>query len=242
MSRRLDPDNFTAEKLAWHRMVAFAPGLKSGAKAVAGMILHDLNAERGYAYRSQKELAKASYVGERQIRRQLTELEEAGFLEVERVPGDDETNHYFAIIPDGIELLRPKEPEVAKPAAKHRTSMSASKPKHRTSMSKTPDTDVLQYLEEPIKEFRARKKPPIQSTRPTRRFPDEAIRRQIVAARSEAFARSYLDQASWDPESRTITCATQVALTVLRDSLRGWLAATGISLTADRVSLCQAAA
>ena len=242
MSRRLDLENFTAEKLAWHRMVAFAPGLKSGAKAVAGMILHDLNAERGYAFRSQKALAEASCVGERQIRRQLKELEDAGFLEVKREPGDDETNHYFAVIPDGIELFRTKEIETEKPAAKLRTSMSADRPKHRTSMSKSPDTNVLQYLEDPFKESRARKKPPIQSTRPIRRFPDEAIRKKVVAAHGEAFVRSYLDQAAWSPDSRTITCATQIALTVLSDSLRSWLAATGISLTADRVSVCRAAA
>ena len=242
MSRRLDPDNFTAEKLAWHRMVAFAPGLKSGAKAVAGMILHDLNAERGYAFRSQKALAEASCVGERQIRRQLKELEDAGFLEVKREPGDDETNHYFAVIPDGIELFRPKETEAEKPAAKHRTSMSADRPKRRTSMSKSPDTNVLQYLEEPIKESRARKKPLAKSIRPTRRFPDEAIRRQIVAAHGEAFAFSYLDQASWDQQSLTITCATQYALTMLRDRLRSFIAASRIILTAESISLERAAA
>ncbi|MGI4819279.1 MAG: helix-turn-helix domain-containing protein [Janthinobacterium lividum] len=242
MSRRLNPENFTAEKFRWHQLVAFSPNLKSGAKAVAGMILHDLNADCGYAYRSQIELAKFSYVGERQIRRQLSELEKAGFLEVERVPGDDETNHYFAVIPDGIELCPQKEPEATKPAVKYRTSKSAARPKHRTSMSKTPDTNVLQYLEDSFKESRARKKPPAPSARLLRRFPDEQIREQVVALRGDAFARSYLDQASWAPESRTITCATKVASDVLHDSLRGWLAAKGISLTADRVSLCWEAA
>ena len=41
MSRRLDPENFVAEKLAWRQRIASDPAISLQAKAVAGFIIHD---------------------------------------------------------------------------------------------------------------------------------------------------------------------------------------------------------
>ncbi len=57
MSRLLDLENFVAEKLAWHQRIASDPTISLSAKAVAGFILHDLNASEGGAWRGQGSMA-----------------------------------------------------------------------------------------------------------------------------------------------------------------------------------------
>lgn len=91
MSRLLDLENFVAEKLAWHQRIASDPTVSLSAKAVAGFILHDLNASEGGAWRGQESMAAGLGVSARQLRRLLDELEVASYLQVEvrkALPGD----------------------------------------------------------------------------------------------------------------------------------------------------------
>lgn len=59
MSRRLAPENFVAEKLAWHQRIASDPKISLQAKAVAGFILHDLSPCEGGAWRGQESMPRA---------------------------------------------------------------------------------------------------------------------------------------------------------------------------------------
>ncbi|MNQ17533.1 hypothetical protein D3C85_305490 [compost metagenome] len=83
MKRRLDPDAFVAGKLAWHERLTKDPGLSLQAKAVAGLILHDLNASEGGAWRGQTSMAAVLGVSDRQLRRLLNELQQAGYLTID---------------------------------------------------------------------------------------------------------------------------------------------------------------
>ena len=47
--------------------------------------------------------------------------------------------------------------------------------------------------------------------KPAPRFPDEAVRSAVLAARNAGFAVSYLDPAAWDGATRTITPLTDCA-------------------------------
>jgi Helix-turn-helix domain len=64
---------------------------------------------------------------------------------------------------------------------------------------------------------------------PPRRFAEVSVRSIVVAKTSEAFAFSYLDQAEWDPKSRTVTPRTGKALEKLAE-LAELFAGLGIKL------------
>ena len=83
MSRLLDPDNFVADKLAWHKRVAKDPKLSLGAKAAAGLLLHDLHPGPGGAWRGQESMAACLGLSVRHLRRALSELIEASYLQIE---------------------------------------------------------------------------------------------------------------------------------------------------------------
>lgn len=99
MSHRLDPENFVAEKLAWHQRIASDPEISLQAKAVAGFILHDLNPSEGGAWRGQESMATSLGVSPRQLRRLLDELKAADYLEVEVRRGRSRTNICRATMP-----------------------------------------------------------------------------------------------------------------------------------------------
>lgn len=109
MSRPLDLENFVADKLAWHQQVATDPKLSLSAKAVAGLILHDLNADRGGAWRGQDSMASKLGVSVRQLRRLLKELEEASYLQVEVRSGCGRTNICRATRPGISQSLGDKQ-------------------------------------------------------------------------------------------------------------------------------------
>ena len=99
MSRRLDPENFVAEKLAWHQRIASDPTISLPAKAVAGFILHDLNPCEGGAWRGQERMATSLGVSPRQLRRLIEELQASDYLEVEVRRGRGRTNICRATLP-----------------------------------------------------------------------------------------------------------------------------------------------
>lgn len=208
MSRRLDLENFTAEKLAWHQLVSATPSLSLPAKAVAGLLLHDLNPLQGGAWRGQDSMSELLGVSERQLRRLLSELEKAGFLDIEIQKGRGRTNRYFATVPTGIELFRPKSSEADEKATDRgvemRTSASSYPVKYRTPMTKKPDMGVRQYLYKPIKDSRTPLSPSPKPTPVTVRFPNPDIRREVLALIGPEKTASYLDSAIWDPASRMI--------------------------------------
>ena len=83
MSRRLNLDNFVAEKLAWNQRVLHDPRISPAAKSVASLIAHDLNVSRGGAWRGQMSMSTLIGLSDRHLRRLLKKLEEASYIEIE---------------------------------------------------------------------------------------------------------------------------------------------------------------
>lgn len=96
MSRRLDPENFCAEKLAWHKRIMRDPAVSRSAKSVVSLLVHDLNPCVGGAWRGQDSMAASLGLSDRQLRRLLKQLETAAYLQIEVRKGRSRTNIYRA--------------------------------------------------------------------------------------------------------------------------------------------------
>jgi hypothetical protein len=240
MTRPLDPENFVADKFAWHQQIAMDPKLSMSAKAVAGLILHDLNEHRGGAWRGQESMAACLGVGERQLRRLLNELEKADYLQIEGSKGRGRTNVYRAI--------RPVKPEnAASVPAENRSQESAQPPEKRTltsgqcsekrtSASRKPDMDDRQYLYDPNRYKRApakaleRRVHPIRIPRP---FEEDDIRNLVVGLAGEEATISYLDPARWDRQNRRIICGSRTGHDRLSERVGKSLSARGVAIVLD---------
>lgn len=230
MSRLLDLENFVAEKLAWHQRIAIDPTVSLSAKAVAGFILHDLNASEGGAWRGQESMAAGLGVSPRQLRRLLDELEAASYLQVEVRKGRGRTNICRATLPDERAVASENRTSTAAQAVEKRTPATVQTPKNRTLVSRKPDMDVRQYLYDPIRRFPSQERR--QPSRPASvaAFPCQDIRRMVVALGGEAAAISYLDQASWDPTGRQILCRNVIASDRLQELAGERLEGTGVTI------------
>ena len=235
MSRRLDLENFTAEKLAWHQLVSATPGLSLPAKAVAGLILHDLNLREGGSWRGMDSMGELLGVSVRHLRRLITELEVAGFLIKIVGKGKGNTNRYFATVPAGIELFRPKASEATEKAREftpeNRTPVSSYPAKNRTPMTKKPDMDVRQYLYKPIKDSRTPQRPLPKPTPVTARFSNPDIRQKVLNLIGPEKTASYLDSAIWDPAARMIIAPHTYGAERLREFAGRYLAREKICIS-----------
>lgn len=235
MSRLLDPENFVAEKLAWHQRIASDPTVSLSAKAVAGFILHDLNASEGGAWRGQESMAVGLGISARQLRRLLDELEAASYLQVEVRKGRGRTNICRATLPD--ERAAASENRTSMPAqpVEKRTSATVQTPNNRTSVSRKPVMHVQQYLYDPIRRF------PTPQPRgaggaeitPAKIVPFEhpGIRERVIGIAGEGATISYLDPARWDADGSSIICTSATGYARLRDLAGKPLAAMGVFIT-----------
>lgn len=246
MSRRLDPENFVAEKLAWHQRIASDPKISLQAKAVAGFILHDLNPCEGGAWRGQESMATSLGVSPRQLRRLLEELQTADYLEVEVRRGRGRTNICRATVPDEAAEAPQNRSSETEQTREKRSQATAQTPENRTSATRKPVTGDRQYLYEPIKRFRA-----AESRRPDSGaatlarvipFAQAEIRRTVVQIAGEGAAVSYLDRARWEPDERRILCTSPIAFTRLTDLVGRPLAARGVSIALQPCGAQQLAA
>lgn len=103
MSRLLDVHNFVADKLRWQAQVLLDTGLSASAKTVGCLIAHDLNVDRGAAWRAQENMAIALGVSLSTVRRGIAELASLGHLNIRRSCGRGRTQNYAALIIDGAE-------------------------------------------------------------------------------------------------------------------------------------------
>ncbi|WP_420477656.1 helix-turn-helix domain-containing protein [Brevundimonas sp. FT23028] len=229
MSRLLDPENFVADKLAWHQRIVTDPTLSVGAKAVAGLLLHDLNSAAGGAWRGQGSMAANLGQSDRQLRRHLADLQEAGYLEIDVRKGRSRTNMYRAMVPEVVAEVAEKRTPTTAQTVQNRTPASGQTPKNRTSAAGKPDMGVRQFLYDPIRKFPA---PAPRSTGPSMRprFPCADLRRLVVSLGGEGAAVSYLDQAGWDPVDNRILCASDTAVTRLTELAGRLLRERGVSL------------
>lgn len=229
MSRLLDPENFVAEKLAWHQSIVTDPTLSVGAKAVAGLLLHDLNGAAGGAWRGQESMAASLGQSDRQLRRHLADLQEAGYLEIDVRKGRSRTNIYRAMVPELVAEVAKKRTPTTAQTVQNGTPASGQTPKNRTSATRKPDMGVRQFLYDPIRKLPA---PAPRETAPLirSRFPCSDLRQLVVSLGGEGAAASYLDQASWDPVDNRILCASDTAVSRLTELAGRLLRERGVSL------------
>lgn len=225
MSRRLDPENFVAEKLAWHQRIASDPTISLQAKAVAGFILHDLNPCEGGAWRGQESMATSLGVSPRQLRRLLEELQTADYLEVEVRRGRGRTNICRATLPNEAAETPKNQSSATDQTAEKRSQATAQTPGNRTSATLKPVTGDRQSLYEPIKRSGAAGTPARVAP-----FAHADIRQAVVQIAGEGAAVSYLDHARWEPDERRILCTSQTAFARLKDLVGRPLAAKGVSI------------
>lgn len=234
MSRRLAPENFVAEKLAWHQRIASDPKISLQAKAVAGFILHDLNPCEGGAWRGQGSMATSLGVSPRQLRRLLEELQTADYLDVEVRRGRGRTNICRATVPDEAAEAPKNRTSATDQTREKRTPATAQTPENRTSATRKPVTGDRQYLYEPIKRFRAaeNRRPDGGAGTPAQLVPfaQTEIRKAVVQIAGEGAAVSYLDHARWEPDERRILCTSPTAFARLKDLVGRPLATRGVSI------------
>lgn len=234
MSRRLDPENFDAEKFAWHQRIMHDPAVSPAAKSVVGLLMHDLNPCVGGAWRSQDSIAASLGLSDRQVRRLLKKLETAAYLEIEVRKGRSRTNIYRATLPDEAAEALKKRTSATDQIEEKRTSAAVQTPKNRTSTSRKPDTGVRRFLYEPINRFRAAesRRPDGGVGTPARLIPfaQADIRQAVVQIAGEGAAVSYLDRARWEPDERRILCTSPIAFTRLTNLVGEPLAARGVSI------------
>jgi hypothetical protein len=225
MSRRLAPENFVAEKLAWHQRIANDPKISLQAKAVAGFILHDLNPSEGGAWRGQESMATSLGVSPRQLRRLLEELQTAHYLEVEVRRGRGRTNICRATLPNEAAEVPQNQSSATDQTAERRSQATAQTPENRTSATLKPVTGDRQSLYEPFKRSGAAGTPARVAP-----FAHADIRQAVVQIAGEGAAVSYLDHARWEPDERRILCTSQTAFARLKDLVGRPLAAKGVSI------------
>ena len=103
MSRLLDVHNFVADKLRWQTQVLLDVELTASARVVGCLIAHDLNVERGTAWRAQENMAIALGMSARTVKRGVAELAGRGYLAVRRSRGRTKTQQYAAMLLDAAE-------------------------------------------------------------------------------------------------------------------------------------------
>jgi hypothetical protein len=126
MSRRLDPENFVAEKLAWHQRIASDPKISLQAK--------------GGAWRGQESMTTSLGVSPRQLRRLLEELKTVNYLEIEVRKGRGRTNICRATLPDeAAEAPENRTSATRKPVTGDRQYLYEPIKRFRAAESRRPD-------------------------------------------------------------------------------------------------------
>lgn len=245
MSRRLDPENFCAEKLAWHKRIMQDPAVSRSAKSVVSLLVHDLNPCVGGAWRGQDSMAASLGLSDRQLRRLLKELEAAAYLEIEVRKGRSRTNIYRATLPDDAVETSENRTSTTEQTGEKRTPASAQPLENRTPVSRKPDMDDRQFPYKPIRKFRgADSRRPDGAGTPARLIPfaQTEIRKTVVQIAGESAAVSYLDNAGWEPQERRILCTSATAFARLKDLVGRPLAARGVSISLQSCGSRQLAA
>lgn len=253
MSRLLDVHNFVADKLRWQQQVVIDGGLSTSARLIGCLIAHDLNVERGAAWRAQDNMAIALGLSTRTVKRGIAELVALGHLAVRRSRGRGKTQNYSALLIDAAEDHDSIDKVIAarKQATKKVTAVSPDPEEKGSGVSPhgaekvTPltgkgDTRVPQSLDEPFNppsppsranRVRSSWGDPVFKTSP---FPDASVRAAIAGRLGEMGAVSWLDPAAWDGEGRVIVHCRAIAVEKLRSECGRELRGLGVTVICDK--------
>lgn len=264
MSRLLDVHNFVADKLRWQQQVVVDEGLSASARLIGCLIAHDLNVERGAAWRAQENMAIALGVSLSTVRRGIAELAKRQHLAVRRSRGRSKTQQYSALLIDAAEdhdsidkviAARKASSEKVSPVTCHdqeKVSPVTCDGAEKVSPLTCDDqekvspvtvkgvTSERQSLEEPFN-------PPYPPSRANRvrsswaepglraaPFPDRGVRAAIAGRLGEMGAVSWLDPAAWDAEGRVIVHCRDIAADKLRSECGPELRGLGVTVVCDK--------
>ncbi len=264
MSRLLDVHNFVGDKLRWQTQVLLDVALSPSAKNVGCLIMHDLNVERGAAWRAQENMAVALGLSTRSVKRAIAELAGRGHLAVRANRGRGRTQQYLAMLLDAAEdhdgidrviatrkaagQLRSGDAEsgaqkvtpVALEGPEKVTPVSPEPSEKVTSMARKGVTGVPQYLEDSSN-------PPFPPTRTNRvrsawgeppkviaPFPEQAVRVAIAGRLGEDGAASWLDPQAWDRDSQTIVTKLGIQAEKLQRECGRELRRLGVDVVCDK--------
>tara|TARA_R110002124_G_scaffold223056_1_gene388445 strand:- start:14245 stop:15087 length:843 start_codon:yes stop_codon:yes gene_type:complete len=259
MSRLLDVHNFVADKLRWQLQVLLDASLTANARMVGSLIAHDLNVERGAAWRAQENMAIALGVHLSSIRRGVAELAKSGHLSIRRSRGRGRSQHYAALILDAAEahdgidraiaarraVASGTHPEKVSPAnidgAEKVSPANIDGAERVSPATKKGIAGERQYLEESLN-------PPSPPSRANRvrsawgeppkvvgQFPSKAVRGAVVGRLGEAGAVSWLDTQAWDADAKTIVTKLGLQAEKLRSDCGGELRRLGVTVVCDKV-------
>ena len=258
MSRLLDVHNFVADKLRWQLQVLLDASLSANARMVGSLIAHDLNVERGAAWRAQENMAIALGVHLSSIRRGVAELAKSGHLSIRRSRGRGRSQHYAALILDAAEAHDGIDRAIAA-----RRAQASDQSSEKVSPANIDDAEKVspanidtaekvspatekgiagehQYLEEPF----IPPSPPSRTNRvraawgeppkPAGQFPSKAVRIAVVGRLGEGGAVSWLDAQAWDADAKTIVTRLGIQAEKLRSECGAELRRLGVNVICDK--------
>ncbi|MBX9706808.1 MAG: helix-turn-helix domain-containing protein [Caulobacteraceae bacterium] len=228
-----------ASKFKWHETVVQDTSLTNLAVRVAGLLLHDFNFERGFAWRSQSSIAETLKIEVRSVRRAIAELVKAGHLSVKVSRGRGHSNECSFVAPKEASEPGSRAPEKRTPESGVPVLAASEK---RTMASVKADSGVPPYLEEtsnppyPPKREAKRgqaKSPTSGLVRNAPLFLDRKVRQTFASAYGEPAAVSWLDPCRWDSVNRLVVTDSPTKRDKLRGDYRKALAEMGVGVSLD---------
>ncbi|MBF9235428.1 helix-turn-helix domain-containing protein [Microvirga alba] len=88
--------NYTNERMAWHELVLRDPLLKPSEKVIAGLIMHMIRRELGYAYPAIETMAEEGQLSRSTVKRALDQLRGLGWICTEEVGRNKSLRYYLS--------------------------------------------------------------------------------------------------------------------------------------------------
>jgi len=97
--------NYTKEQMVWHKMILRDPHLMPSDKVVAGLIMHMINRQQGYAYPAFEYLAEETQLSRSTVKRALNHLRDLGWIGTEKVGRNQPLRYYLTRSPNRCTMI-----------------------------------------------------------------------------------------------------------------------------------------
>lgn len=97
--------NYTNEQMAWHKLILRDPHLKPSDKVIAGLIMHMINREQGYAYPAIEYLAEETQLSRSTVKRALDQLRDFGWIGTEKAGRNQPLRYYLTRSPNRCAMI-----------------------------------------------------------------------------------------------------------------------------------------
>ena len=246
---------FHRDKLCWHEHVIADARLVPMAKLVAGIILHDLNARSGQAWRSQAGIAMTLRCTVRTVQNAISQLVWAGYLQVLAGRGPSNSNRYIAVVPHPD---RGGEPAIVITKAASSVSQElpnavSPKPVENANVDSRGDETsfALVSSNRPLDKTLSASDPAVALVEAAAgqgrngagvcTSPSQLRQFALRIVGSEAWIISYFDPCTLDADRRELVPLTETARQKLTETIGSQLSAWGWTINASRWSAARPA-